>query len=349
MEPSGTVIECPVCATRIVGLAELCVRCRTPHHQDCARFLGRCAVFGCGAFQFSTGDALSALQTEQVTLDGAPEPVIGAAPHATTGLKRRVWSRIRASARLLWGNPSITVPLLVALVLVDCVLSGILGGPAKLVAQSVLVILFVARAKGKDSNLQSGLGLLWSRGGRILWSLFKATLSYGFLGWVGTLICGVSVAAASAGGAASVLGLLGMLCGACVLLLAVRKYFAYSLVPVVAALGATEEPGSPLARSEELSAVDLKQLIYGPMAILALAAPVVVVAGVVASLFEEPGPARMLITTNPGEWLGMLGFEVLTLVWTMYLILYYLEARKMLQAASLPFAPEEMVPSQAED
>ncbi len=37
---------CAFCKKR-GGLFVTCRDCRTPHHRDCARFNGRCAVYGC--------------------------------------------------------------------------------------------------------------------------------------------------------------------------------------------------------------------------------------------------------------------------------------------------------------
>ena len=44
-----TAGRCPVCRTGGVrrGLV-WCGRCLTPHHEDCWRYAGKCALFGCG-------------------------------------------------------------------------------------------------------------------------------------------------------------------------------------------------------------------------------------------------------------------------------------------------------------
>jgi hypothetical protein len=41
------VASCPVCGAPIAGRAWSCERCETPHHDDCARYFGGCAIYGC--------------------------------------------------------------------------------------------------------------------------------------------------------------------------------------------------------------------------------------------------------------------------------------------------------------
>ncbi len=40
--------ECQVCGTEIREGSVSCARCRTPHHEECWRYLERCSTFGCG-------------------------------------------------------------------------------------------------------------------------------------------------------------------------------------------------------------------------------------------------------------------------------------------------------------
>lgn len=41
--------RCPVCRTQEVRRSIVwCARCLTPHHEDCWRYTGKCAVFACG-------------------------------------------------------------------------------------------------------------------------------------------------------------------------------------------------------------------------------------------------------------------------------------------------------------
>lgn len=47
--------RCPVCAATGAGAWVACAKCDTPHHQQCVRYAGRCAVFGCSAV--AAGDA----------------------------------------------------------------------------------------------------------------------------------------------------------------------------------------------------------------------------------------------------------------------------------------------------
>jgi len=40
---------CLVCGVAMGGETVRCAKCRTPHHQDCFSYFGRCAVFGCAS------------------------------------------------------------------------------------------------------------------------------------------------------------------------------------------------------------------------------------------------------------------------------------------------------------
>jgi len=44
--------ECPVCGTRMEDLAVRCEACRTPHHQECWEYAGKCSTFGCAGRRF---------------------------------------------------------------------------------------------------------------------------------------------------------------------------------------------------------------------------------------------------------------------------------------------------------
>ncbi len=339
MDMSSVTIECPVCATRIEGTADVCGRCQTPHHQDCARFIGRCAVFGCGAFEFGARSVEASVQAAEATIDGASGTfeAINAAPAA---LRRDIWERMKASARLLYANPELSAPLMAVLVVLNCFLAGLLAGPAKLVVLPLLTILFVARAKGKESTFTHALSLLMQRGLRIVWNVFKANLVFGLLLALGGMISALGISVSTGGGASAGLGLILALLGVLVLFAAVRKYFSYSLVPVIASLGAEEEPGSPLDRSEALFNVAPKQLLYAPFVFGLASIPAIFVAGIAGALFGSSSKGSFLFTMDPAAWVGIALIEAVWLCWSMYLVLYYLEARKVLQASSLPFTPE---------
>lgn len=40
-------IRCPVCGDEMAGKPWTCERCRTPHHEECVRYFGGCAIYGC--------------------------------------------------------------------------------------------------------------------------------------------------------------------------------------------------------------------------------------------------------------------------------------------------------------
>lgn len=44
--PAGAAI-CQVCGDGLAGAVRQCSRCGTPHHEECWRYIGRCATFGC--------------------------------------------------------------------------------------------------------------------------------------------------------------------------------------------------------------------------------------------------------------------------------------------------------------
>ena len=39
--------ECPVCGHGVEDAAKVCPQCRTPHHADCWKYMGGCAIFAC--------------------------------------------------------------------------------------------------------------------------------------------------------------------------------------------------------------------------------------------------------------------------------------------------------------
>ena len=49
LRPSPTEGHCLVCLGAFTGRAVYCADCATPHHADCWRYNGKCAVFGCAS------------------------------------------------------------------------------------------------------------------------------------------------------------------------------------------------------------------------------------------------------------------------------------------------------------
>lgn len=43
---------CPVCSSRATEHIVLCLRCKTPHCEECWQFNGKCATYGCGEMKF---------------------------------------------------------------------------------------------------------------------------------------------------------------------------------------------------------------------------------------------------------------------------------------------------------
>lgn len=44
--------ECPVCGTAMREFVIRCEACRTPHHQECWEYAGKCSTFGCAGRRF---------------------------------------------------------------------------------------------------------------------------------------------------------------------------------------------------------------------------------------------------------------------------------------------------------
>ena len=47
-------VDCPICGESIERQLVTCVSCKTPHHQDCWEYNGRCATFACGQEVYAT-------------------------------------------------------------------------------------------------------------------------------------------------------------------------------------------------------------------------------------------------------------------------------------------------------
>ncbi len=45
-------LQCPVCSSKARGPIVLCIRCKTPHCQECWQYNGKCATYGCGETRF---------------------------------------------------------------------------------------------------------------------------------------------------------------------------------------------------------------------------------------------------------------------------------------------------------
>jgi hypothetical protein len=48
----GGPVLCQVCGSDILSRAVLCRACRTPHHEECWTYAGRCSTYGCGQRSF---------------------------------------------------------------------------------------------------------------------------------------------------------------------------------------------------------------------------------------------------------------------------------------------------------
>jgi len=58
--PPESAPVCKVCGEAIVAVRVECSRCGTPHHAECWRYAGRCAVFACGGLEHRPGGMMPA-------------------------------------------------------------------------------------------------------------------------------------------------------------------------------------------------------------------------------------------------------------------------------------------------
>lgn len=328
--------NCPVCASELAGPVEICTTCQTPHHADCARFVGRCAVFGCGAYEFMSIDSAAAgfpvqAATLELTSTDDAAAVVAAAPAsgavAVPGkrtLGRGIPERMLAATQLLVQNPKVSVPV-GALLLMFSVLPTLIPGSAGLfmallhtvgwlLGQALIVIMLVSRAQGKDPTFEQTLMVANERCRRIV-----------FTGLVSCTVVGAAMVSGllmTLGGMISQSWLM-VVGGALLTLFGFKKFVSWSLVTIIAAMGHDEEPQNALARSTELVSLARTQAASSVIAFFFLA--------MVMSMVL-PAYMRFLVTTGVG------------LIGTAYWTLFYLETRRLHQATFLPFAPAGYLP-----
>lgn len=102
-------IRCPVCCSTLAVLTAGCVRCQTPHHDECFSFMGGCAVFGCGGKAFGTVEI--SRQSAPITIDGTEAPDAKMPPP----MQRGIWQRIGHSWRALGRNALMAATLALTL------------------------------------------------------------------------------------------------------------------------------------------------------------------------------------------------------------------------------------------
>lgn len=327
------LVHCPVCAVELAGAIEICTTCQTPHHADCAKFVGRCAMAGCGAYEFLAIDGVEAGYTPSPPPPAAaaaggtlPAPVLEPAPRTPQPVSRSgavpavsqqapvpaIARRLGASIGLLLRNPGISIPVGVLMLLGSVLSLAALhyAGTAAwmlaqialmfgwLIGQAVTVIMLSARARGESSSAANAIVLANQRGGRII----GTAIASGVISIV-PLCMGIAMAFSGLTtlnpwlvGAGSLLTLFGF-----------KKFVGYSLVPVIAAMGDEEEPRNALVRSTELVSTARTQ------------AALSVVGVMFASLFVVPSLPLLV---------GLLLNEALALATTAYWTLFYLETRR---------------------
>ena len=52
-------LACGICGQSVEKEWVVCCKCKTPHHQDCWEFNGRCSTFGCGASEYEIARTIS--------------------------------------------------------------------------------------------------------------------------------------------------------------------------------------------------------------------------------------------------------------------------------------------------
>jgi hypothetical protein len=337
MTPESNVVHCPVCSCALAGEAAVCDRCQTPHHTDCARFIGQCAVFGCGGRAFATGTLSGALvqvtdaAVIEVPPDAPPEPAPDPdrmLPVPAQRLNRGAFRRTIAAVQLLLSNPRIAGPLLIPNVIIAVLNpNAVVNALVAAFVQGALVIGMLAQAGGKERGWSEINALMAPRWHRI----WRAALSSGVRIYVpitaGVILICVSMWAPAA-------NVLALIAGALFLLRGMRNQIVYSLATVVGCMG-EDDPDAALPRSVALMrphwGAAVASYALGSVAIVAM----VVAIALGASLGE---PVATLI--------GALLLSVFNVVVATYWFLFYLEARRSVQRTFLPHAPQHFLPHQ---
>lgn len=326
MSNETQTMHCPVCASRISGdcAVQVCLLCQTPHHDDCARFIGQCSRYGCGGLRFDRMLAghLAALQTASIELSDVSAERPAAVPF-TPGLARGIGARLAAAARLLRQNPGIAAVVFFISFGLSLPFHGVLSTLAGTVGQAVTVILLAARARGKESTLREALLLTMQRGIRIV--------TYGFLSWMLGFTCLMTGIGLTISGLCGVMGALSTfvaLCGFCLALLGFCLLVSFVLVPVLTAVGKEEEPANPLRRSHALVWADRKQAVLGMLLLFVVATVLPQIGGVWLAY-------RDFDHFTVFAWSSLLFRQALhaaaTLLTSAYWVLFYIEARRKVE------------------
>lgn len=300
--------------------AVACLRCRAPHHADCIQFVGRCATFGCGGEEFEEYVPAPAGSLAVTLGPETPGPPAGP-PAAAGGLRRGIGDRFVAAFRLLAASPGIVLPMIGLQVLIEVTpAAASLRGVVTLVTQAMLVVMLLARARGKQSSAREALALANQRGGRMLLCGMATALMVGVPLILGGVLLGMALDART-GGVAYLATLVG---GGLALGAAFAVSVTFSLAGIVAAMGLEEEPDNALLRSARLVAVARGQVAASGL--LAFLLPL----GLSLALRS---PFLLSILTSP-----------MNLLMTVYWLLFYIEARRTLQQGYLPHAAPGFLP-----
>jgi hypothetical protein len=334
------LIHCPVCAVELAGPIDICTTCQTPHHADCARFVGRCALAGCGAYEFMSIDPVEAgFPAAPAAAAGAPaapedppprvaavaggaaRPVSAAVPAVVSGAvpaplpvapATAIARRISASIGLLTRNPGIAVPVGI-LMLIGSVIPlaalKMLGAKAWILTQVALMFgWLIGQAMTVIMLAARAQGKDHSARHALALAAQRGPRV------IGTALASgvISILPLSAGIVIALSGLVGLnplmvVAGAGLTLFGFKRFVGYSLVPIVAAMGTEDEPKDALVRSTELVATARTQAALS----------------VVGVMFTS-----LVIVPMLPLFLGLLFNEALALITTAYWTLYYLEARR---------------------
>ncbi len=129
-------VHCQICAEGILGEQVLCERCCAPHHEDCWRFNGGCAIYACFGRRFSRSTESLPLAPSLIFIDDTPDPILP-------------WFRRRPEMPRFWTTASLDSRLLLLLFLL---FASVIRTTFLEIAVEDTVVRRVMTAPGEDAG-----------------------------------------------------------------------------------------------------------------------------------------------------------------------------------------------------